>query len=60
MASLPTSKVLISDKDNCKIATNIFQKYIDNHLEGKLFWESIKIDFKNWTKENSDIINSKT
>lgn len=40
-------EITITDKNYCQIATNIFQRYADNNLEGKLLWESIKIDFEN-------------
>lgn len=51
MTISPALKVLMSDKDYCKIATDIFQRYADDNLEGKLFLESIKIDFEDWTKK---------
>lgn len=52
--------IILSAKDYCKIATNIFQRYIDEYFEGKHLWRSIKIDFKYWTKEQWDALNSKT
>lgn len=46
MRSLSTLEVIISYKNHCQIATNIFQGYIDEDFKSKLFWEGIKIDFK--------------
>ena len=51
MTTSPISEVPMSDKDYCQIATNIFQGYADDNLEGKPFWKNIKIDFEDWTKE---------
>ncbi len=45
MASSSPSEVIMSDKDYRKIATDTFQGYADNDLEGLLLWEAIKIDF---------------
>lgn len=47
MRTLPISKVIMSDKDYRQIITNGFQGYIDDNLEDKQLWESIKIDFEN-------------
>lgn len=41
------SKMPMSDNNSCQIAISKFQKYTNNNFEGKFFWESIKIDFKN-------------
>lgn len=60
MTTLSTSEVPISDKNYCNIVINIFQGYTNDNLEGKPFWESIKIDFKDWTKKYQNAINSKT
>ena len=51
MTTSPASKVPISDKNYRQIAIDIFQGYADDNLEGKLLWESIKMDFEDWTKE---------
>ena len=59
MTTSPASEVPMSDKDYRQIATNTFQGYADDNLEGKLLWESIKMDFKDWTKEQWDVINGK-
>lgn len=47
-----TLKVSINDNNYCQITTNTFQRYADSNLEGKPFWEFIKIDFENWIKEH--------
>ena len=60
MTTSPASQVIMTDKDYRQIATNMFQGYADKDLEGKLLWESIKMDFKHWTKEQWDAINCKT
>ena len=54
MASSPASEVILSDKDYRQIATDMFQGYADEDFEGKLLWKAMKIDIKNWTKENWD------
>ena len=54
------SKVILSDKKYCNITTNVFQEYIDKNFKGKLLWKAMKIDFKNWTKENWNVLNGKT
>ncbi len=60
MASSTALEVIMSHEDYRKIATDTFQGYADEDLEGKLLWESIKMDFENWTKEHWDAINGKT
>lgn len=52
-------EVIISDKNQCQIVANTFQGYADDNLESKFLWESIKIDFEDWTKKHWDAINSK-
>ena len=52
MTTSPASEVPMSDKDYRQIATNTFQGYADDNFEGELLWESIKIDFEDWTKEH--------
>ena len=47
MISSFASKVFVIDKDNCTVATNIFQGYANKNFEGKVFWDSIEIDFNN-------------
>lgn len=32
----------------------MFQEYIEQQFESKLFWESIKMNFKFWTKKEWD------
>ena len=44
----------MTDKNYCQIALNIFQEYDEQELEGKLLWESIKMDFKLQTKKKGD------
>ena len=51
MTTSPFLKVPMSDKDYYQIAINTFQGYADNTFKGKRFWESIKINFEDWTKE---------
>ena len=60
MASSPASEVILSDKDYRQIATEMFQGYTDEDFEGKLLWKAMKIDFKNWTKENWDALDGRT
>ena len=60
MTTSPASEAIMSDQDYRQIATDTFQRYADENLEGKPLWESIKIDFENWTKEHWDAINGKT
>lgn len=60
MTTLPPLEVAMSNKDYYQITINIFQRYVNKHFESKFLWRSIKIDFKNWTKENYDILNGKT
>ena len=60
MTASPASEVIMSDKDYRQIATDTFQGYADENLEGKPLWESIKTDFEDWTKEHWDAINGKT
>ena len=60
MTTSPASEVPMSDKDYCQIATDTFQGYADDNLEGKPLWESIEMDFEDWTKEHWDAINGKT
>lgn len=52
MVSSPTSEVFMDDKNDCKIVTDIFQKYVEKNPEIKFFWEFIKMNFKNLTKEH--------
>lgn len=47
-------QVIITDKNYCQMALNMFQDYVEQQLEGKLFQESIKIDFKLQTKKGWD------
>ena len=54
MTTSSTLQVIITDKNYCQIALNMFQGYAEQQLEGKLLWESIKMDFKLWTKEEWD------
>lgn len=42
----PTLQVIITDNAYCQIATDMFQGYAKEQIEGKLLWKSIKIDFK--------------
>lgn len=58
--TLLSSKVAISDKDYCQITTDIFQGYANQDFEGKLLWKSIKMKFKNQTKEYQNILDGKT
>ena len=44
-------QVIMTDKDYCQIALDMFQGYAEQEFEDKVFWESIKMDFKHWTKE---------
>ena len=60
MTTSPALEVSMSDKDYSQIATDIFQGYADGNLESNPFWESIKMDFEDWTKEHWDAINGKT
>ena len=60
MTTSPASEAIMSDQDYCQIATDKCQGYADENLEGKPFWESIKIDFEIWTKKHWDAINGKT
>lgn len=53
-------EVAMRAKNNNQIAIGIFQRYVDENLEGKLLWKSIKMDFKNWTKKIWNAINGKT
>ena len=60
MTTSPASEAIMSDQDYCQIATDTFQGYADENLKGKPLWESIKIDFKDWTKKHWNAINGKT
>ena len=60
MTTSPASEVIMSDQDYRQVATNTFQGYADENLEGKPLWESIKMNFEDWTKEHWDAINGKT
>lgn len=50
MTISPALQIIITDKNYCQIATNMFQRYVDKHFEDKPLWKSMKIDFKYWTK----------
>ena len=52
MTTSTISEVIISDQNYCPIVTNKFQEYADKNLEGKLFLESMRIDFQDWTKKH--------
>ena len=54
MTTSPASQVIMTDKDYRQIALDMFQGYAEQELEGKVLWESIKMDFKRWTKEQWD------
>ena len=54
MTTSSTPQVIMTDKDYRQIALNTFQGYAEQELEGKLLWESIKMDFKLWTKKEWD------
>lgn len=43
---LKASKVILLEKDNYKLATNIFQEYTCFNLKDSLFWDAINIDFQ--------------
>ena len=60
MTTSPLSNVTLSTKDYRQIALNMFQKYADECFKGKFLKRSMKINFKYWTKENWDVLNSKT
>lgn len=47
MITSPALAGPMSNKNYCQIATDTFQRYANSNLEGNLFLESIKIDFKN-------------
>ena len=51
MTTLPALQLIMPDKNYCQIALDMFQGYAEQELEGKVFWKSIKIDFKRWTKK---------
>ena len=53
-------QVIMTAKNYCQIATNVFQGYADERFEGKDLWKSMKIDFKYWTKEHWDALDGKT
>lgn len=59
MAISSALKVPISNQTYYQIIINIFQIYTNDNFEGKPFWKSIKMDFKNQTKKYWDIINNK-
>ena len=56
MTTSPASQVIMTDKNYRKIALNMFQGYTEQELEGKVLWESIKMDFKHWNKEQWDTV----
>ncbi len=46
MASSPISKIIPSDEDYCKIATDVFQKYARANFEDLSLLEALQIDFE--------------
>lgn len=46
MASSPTSEVTPSDKDYCKIVTDVFQKHARANFEDSSLLENFQIDFE--------------
>lgn len=55
MTTLSTLQIIMTNKDYCSIALNMFQRYSKQQFKDKLFWKSIKIDFKLWTKEEWNV-----
>ncbi len=60
MASSPTSEIILSDKDYCKITTDVFQMYACANFEESSLLEAFQIDFEHWTKENWEAIDGNT
>lgn len=60
IVSSPTLKVILSNKNYYKLATNTFTKYSCANFENLHLLKVIQIDFKYWTKENWEAINSNT
>ena len=59
MTTSSIADVILIAKDYCQIAINIVQRYVNERFIGKLFWRSMKIDFKDWTKEHGNTLNGK-
>ena len=60
MVSPPALEVILSDEDYRQITIDTFQEYADEDFEGKHLWRAIKIDFKLWTKEDWEVIDTTT
>ena len=60
MTILPALQIILTDKNYHQIASDMFQGYTNERFEGKFFWKSMKIDFKDWTKEHWDALDGKT
>ena len=60
MTTSPAADVILTAKDYRQIAIDMFQGYADERFEGKPLWRSMKIDFKDWTKEHWDALDGKT
>ena len=56
MTTLATLQLIMTDKNYHQVALDMFQRYAEQELEGKIFWESIKMNFKRWTKEQWDVV----
>ena len=51
MITSPALQIIMTDKNYCQIATDMFQRYANERFKGKFLWRALKIDFKDWTKE---------
>ncbi len=60
MASSPISEIIPPDKDYCKIAINVFQKYTRANFKDSSLLEAFQIDFEHLTKRNWKAINGST
>lgn len=52
--------VIMSLKDYCQIAINIFQGYASKQLESKFLQTAIKTDFRDLTEKHQDLLGNKT
>lgn len=60
MTILQTSEVIMTDNYNSPITTDMFHRYAEEQIGGKLHSKYMKMDFQHWTKERWDIaINAK-
>ena len=60
MASSPSSEIIPSHGNYCKIATDVFQKYARANFEDWSLLEAFQIDFEHLTKENWKAIDGST